>query len=221
MRVDHLQWEANPNRGPVLRAGIPLEPEPHANNTPVYNGDPNACQAFLSQCSLVFSLQPQHYATEENKVSYVLTLLLGCAWEWGIAVWNSRAPCCATFQDFHQEMVKMFDRSAQGDEGVAQLSRLSQRKSSVTNYAIQFQTLTAVCGWNEGTIHAHFLEGLDHAITDELGAVYLPWELDNLINLAVYDINQLLRGTTWSSLLPMPQILSQLMLIPCSWVISG
>ncbi len=183
-RVDDLQREAA-NRGPVLRAGIPLEPEPHANNPPVYDGDSNACQAFLSQCSLVFSLQPRRYATEEAKVAYVLTLLSGRAREWGIAVWRSRAPCCATFVDFHQEMAKLFDRSAQGDEAAAQLSRLSQKKSSDTDYAIQFQTLAAACGWNEGALCTRFLEGLDYAIADELAAVDLPQELDNLINLAL------------------------------------
>ncbi len=183
-RVDDLQREAA-NRGPVLRAGIPLEPEPHANNPPVYDGDSNACQAFLSQCSLVFSLQPRRYATEEAKVAYVLTLLSGRAREWGIAVWRSRAPCCTTFVAFRQEMAKLFDRSAQGDEAAAQLSRLSQKKGSVTDYAIQFQTLESACGWNEGALCARFLEGLDYAIADELAAVDLPRELDSLINLAL------------------------------------
>ncbi|MGL4932749.1 MAG: hypothetical protein ACRC4P_05355, partial [Aeromonas sp.] len=87
-------------------------------------------------------------------MAYVLTLLSGRAREWGVAVWNSRAPCCAAFEDF----------------------RLSQRKSSVTEYAIQFQTLAAACGWNEGALRARFLEGLDHAIADELAALDLPRE---------------------------------------------
>ncbi len=178
-RVDDLQREAA-NRGPALLAGIPLEPEPHANNPPVYDGDPNSCQDFLSQCSLVFSLQPRRYSTEEAKVAFVLTLLSGRAREWGIAVWRSRAPCCATFVDFCQEMMKLFDRSAQGDETAAQLSRCS-----VTDYAIQSQTLAAACGWIEGALPAHFLEGLDEAIADELAVVDLPRELDNLINLAL------------------------------------
>ncbi len=183
-RVDDLQREAA-NRGPVLRAGISLEPEPHANNPPVYDGDSNACQAFLSQCSLVFSLQPRRYATEEAKVAYVLTLLSGRAREWGIAVWRSRAPCCTTFMAFRQEMAKLFDRSAQGDEAATQLSRLSQKRGSVTDYAIQFQTLAAACGWNEGALRMRFLEGLDYAIADELAAVDLPRELDSLINLTL------------------------------------
>ncbi len=179
-RVDDLQREAA-NWGPVLPACIPLEPKTHANNPPVYDGDSNSCQAFLSQCSLVFSLQPRRYATEEAKVAYVLTLLTGRVREWGIAVWRSRAPCCATFVDFRQEMAKLFDRSAQGDEAAAQLSRLSQKKCSVTDYAIQ----QAAAGWNEGALCVRFLEGLDYAIADELAAMDLPRELENLINLTL------------------------------------
>ncbi len=121
----------------------------------------------------------------KKQVAFVLTLLSGRAREWGIAVWRSRAPCFATFVDFCQEMTKLFDRSSQGDEAVAQLSRLSQRKCSVTDFAIQFQTLAAACGWNEGALRARFHEGLDEAIADELAAVDLPRELDNLINLAL------------------------------------
>ncbi len=72
-----------------------------------------------------------------------------------------------------------------GDEAAAQLSRLSQRKCSVTDCAIQFQILAAACGWNEGVLRACFLEGLDEVIADELAAVDLPRELDNLINLTL------------------------------------
>ena len=183
-RVESLQRETT-SRGSVLRTGTSQDPGPHANNPPVYDGDPNACQAFLSQCSLVFSLQPRRYANEEAKAAYVLTLLSGRAREWGIAVWRSQAPCCATFADFSQEMAKLFDRSARGDEAAAQLSRLSQRRNSVTDYAIQFQTLAAACGWNESALRARFLEGLDFAIADELAAIELPRELDNLIDLAL------------------------------------
>ena len=43
------------------------EPEPHANSPPPYDGDPNSCRAFLSQCSLVFALQPRRYATEDSR----------------------------------------------------------------------------------------------------------------------------------------------------------
>lgn len=136
------------------------EPEPHANNPPIYDGDPNSCNAFLSQCSLFFSLQPRRYATERSNVAYVLTLLSGKARDWGVAVWDARAPCCQSFSSFRQEMSRLFDRSAQGDEAAARLSRLSQGRSTVTDYVTRFQTLAAACQWNEAFIVGSLAIGL-------------------------------------------------------------
>lgn len=122
--------------------------------------------SLLSQCLLVFSLQPRRYATEE--VAYVLTLLSGRTPKWGIAVWRSRRlPAVLLLLIFTRRW-----RSCLTD----------QKKGSVTDYTIQFQTLAAGYGWNEGTLCAHFLEGLDYA--NELAAV--DRELDNLINLVLH-----------------------------------
>ncbi|MGL5598840.1 MAG: DUF4939 domain-containing protein [Aeromonas sp.] len=167
--------------------------EPHANNPPVYDGDPNACQAFLSQCALVFALQPRRYSTEESKVAYVITLLSGRAREWGVAVWNARAPCCTAFEDFRAEMTKLFDRSARGDEAAALLSRLQQEGTTITDYAIRFKTLGAACDWNASALRARFLEGLDHTIADEMAVTDLPRDLDALIDLALRVESRLLR----------------------------
>ncbi|MGL5597224.1 MAG: DUF4939 domain-containing protein [Aeromonas sp.] len=169
------------------------DPEPHANNPPVYDGDPNACQAFLSQCALVFALQPRRYSTEQTRVAFVITLLTGRAREWGVAVWNAQDPCCVTFEAFRTEMTKLFDRSARGDEAAALLSRLLQKGSSVTDYAIRFKTLAAACDWNPSALRARFLEGLDPAIVDELAATEPPRELDSLIDLALRVEGRLVR----------------------------
>lgn len=74
---------------PPVQSSPHYEPEPHANSPPPYDGDPNSCQAFLSQCSLVFALQPRRYATEDSRVAYVLTLLTVKAREWGTAIWDT------------------------------------------------------------------------------------------------------------------------------------
>ncbi|KAI2661152.1 Transposon Tf2-6 polyprotein [Labeo rohita] len=153
-------------------SGVPLsltqrEPEPHANNPPLYDGDPNSCRAFLSQCSLVFALQPRRYATERLKVAYVITLLTGKAREWGSAVWDAGASFCTDFEEFRAEMTKLFDRSVKGDEAASKLARLRQGGRSVTEYAILFKTLAASCDWNEGALRAMFREGLNFDIQDE------------------------------------------------------
>ncbi len=143
------------------------KPEPHANNPPLYDGDPNSCRAFLSQCSLVFALQPRRYATERLKIAYVITLLTGRAREWGTAVWDTGASFCNVFDDFHCEMT------------------LRQGGRSVTDYAIQFKTLAASCDWNEGALRAMFREGLNFEIQDEIATHELPLDLEGFINLAI------------------------------------
>ncbi|KAI7806903.1 Pol polyprotein [Triplophysa rosa] len=124
-----------------LPHGVSSDPEPHANSPPIYDGDPNSCRAFLSQCSLVFALQPRRYATEETRIAFVLTLLTGRARQWGVAVWEAQDSCCRSFREFHAEMTSLFDRSARGDEAAAQLSRLTQGRATITDYAIRFKTL--------------------------------------------------------------------------------
>ncbi len=161
------------------------EPEPHANNPSLYDGDPNSCRAFLSQCSLVFALQPRRYATERLKIAYVITLLTGRAREWGTAVWDTGASFCNVFDDFRCEMTRLFDRSVRGDEAASKLARLRQGGRSVTDYAIQFKTLAASCDWNEGALRAMFREGLNFEIQDEIATHELPLDLEGFINLAI------------------------------------
>lgn len=161
------------------------EPEPHANSPPPYDGDPNSCRAFLSQCSLVFALQPRRYATEGAQVAFVITLLKGRARDWATAEWDARSPFCATFKSFRAEMIKLFDRSAQGDEAASQLVRLRQGRHSVTDYFIKFRTLAAACDWNDAALRARFREGLDDDIQDEIVTHELPQDFDALVELAL------------------------------------
>lgn len=183
---------ANPlNLNPSTSRGFSSEPEPHANSPPPYDGDSSSCRAFLSQCALVFSLQPRRYATEEARVAFVLTLLTGRAREWGVAVWEAGAPCCRSFGDFRVEMTNLFDCSARGDEAAAQLSSLSQGRRSITEYSITFQTLAAACDWNEGALRSRFLDGLNNTISDEIATLDPPRDLEGLTNLCLRVENRL------------------------------
>ncbi|KAI7793177.1 hypothetical protein IRJ41_007388 [Triplophysa rosa] len=173
----------NPHQSPPR--GVIHEPEPHANSPPLYDGDPNSCRAFLSQCSLVFALQPRRYATEETRIAYILTLLTGQARQWGITVWEAQDPCCRSFREFRMEMTSLFDRSVRGDEAAAQISRINQGRSSITDFAIRFKTLAAACDWNAGALRARFLDSLSPAIADEIAALDPPRDLEELINLCL------------------------------------
>lgn len=112
-RIQELQRKAAQD-GPVLPTPH-HEPEPRNNSTPHYNGDLNSSRDFLSQFT---------NAAEESKVAFVLMLLTGKAHDWGTSVLETQAPCCASFDDFCKEMMRLFDHSARGQEAADQLAWL-------------------------------------------------------------------------------------------------
>lgn len=135
--------------------------EPRINNPPCYSGEPTECRAFLTQCEVIFSLQPVTYASDRAKVAYVVSLLTSRAREWGTAVWEAGADCCDQYNVFKKEMLKFFDRSVFGREASRQLAALRQGRRSAADYAIEFKTLSATCEWNEAALTARFFGSLE------------------------------------------------------------
>ncbi len=76
-------------------------------------------------------------------------------------------------------------RSAQGDEAAAQLSSVVTEEVFCHRLCHPVSDFSGGLRLEWGRAARSFLEGLDEAIADELAAVDLPRELDNLINLAL------------------------------------
>ncbi len=77
----------------------------------------------------------------------------------------------------------MFDRSVNGHEASRKLAALRQCRRTTTDYAIEFRTLAATCEWNEPALTAHFLDGLNGEIKEEILARDLPSCLDQMVEL--------------------------------------
>ncbi|MGL5500114.1 MAG: DUF4939 domain-containing protein, partial [Plesiomonas shigelloides] len=167
----------SPERGPLTEPRLPV-PESYA-------GEPNFCRAFLTRCSLHFSLQPRTFVTEESKVAFVLTLLKGRAALWGTAVWENKDHCCDSFLALGAEMKRVFDRAVAGKEAARRLADLKQGSSSVADYSIEFRTLAAECKWNEEAQWDMFLHGLADRVKREIYMLDLPSTLNELIELAL------------------------------------
>lgn len=178
-QLHHLRQDQSSSPGTRQAA------EPRINNPPCYSGEPTECRAFLTQCEVVFSLQPVTYAADRAKVAYVVSLLTSRARDWGAAVWEAEADCCNRYISFKEEMLKVFDRSVFGREASRQLAALRQGRRSAADYAIDFKTLSATCEWNEAALTARFLEGLNDELKDEIFAREFPSHLDELVELAI------------------------------------
>lgn len=158
--------------------------EPRLPAPQPYDGNPDTCRSFLSQCSLTLELQSLAFPTERSRVAYLITLLTGRARDWGTAVWDANAACCSTYTAFTEEMRKVFDRSFSGREAAREIMALRQGTRSVYDYAIEFRTLSASCNWNDDALYDAFLNGLSDSVKDELVPRELPSSLMELMDLA-------------------------------------
>ncbi|KAI2651826.1 Transposon Tf2-6 polyprotein [Labeo rohita] len=178
-RVQQLQLPAAPPTPstpptPLVPSNAVSQSEPRLPTPELYSGEPNFCRAFLTRCSMHFSLQPRTFASEESKVAFVLTLLTGRAALWGTAVWENQDPCCASFQTLSAEM--------------------KRGERSVSDYSIEFRTLAAECQWNEEAQWDMFLHGLADRVQNEIYALDLPDTLNGLIDLALRVDSRLSRA---------------------------
>lgn len=115
----------------------------------------------------------------------MVSLLTGRAREWGTAIWDSQADCCDQYVLFKEEMVRVFARSAYSREASRLLAALHQGKRTVADFSIEFRTPATTCGWNKPALVAHFLEGLNADIKNEIFSRKPPAHLDQLISLAI------------------------------------
>ena len=169
-QIQPLQLNQSSAAAPTTSSSSP--PPAHEPRLPPpeqYSGEPGTCRSLLSR-SLVFELQPTTFPSERAKVAYVITQLSGRAREWGTALWEARSPSCGDFQNVAAEMRRALDRSKHGHEAARELLHIHQGRRSVSNYAIDFQTLATSSGWNSEALFDIFLNGLSEEIKDELVA---------------------------------------------------
>ncbi|KAL0173150.1 hypothetical protein M9458_033461, partial [Cirrhinus mrigala] len=143
LQMEPTQQPTAPSPPVVPETSTIHSAEPRLPSPTVYSGEPQLCRAFLTKCSLYFSLQPSSFPTEESKIAFAITLLSGRAALWGTAVWNNKHQCVSSFQAFSDELRKVFDRAASGREVARILAELRQAHRTVTDYSIEFHTLAA------------------------------------------------------------------------------
>lgn len=160
--------------------------EPSVATPEPYGGEPGECRPFLMQCSLVFDQQPLSYPTERSRVAYLINLLRGRARRWASAHWDSNHRCLRTYDDFTQELRRVFDKSTRQTLAARRLHSLRQGSHSVADFSIEFRTLAAECGWEDhSALQMVFYAGLNDSIKDGLVDREDPKDLDSLINLSI------------------------------------
>lgn len=158
--------------------------EPRVGTPERYGGDPEGCNPFLTNCSILFALQPHTFSTEKAKVAFAINHLTERARLWGTAEWERQTPACASFQAFADELRKVFGETSSGPDAAGGLLGLRQGARTVSDYSIDFRTRALQSQWNAAAQTDAYLLGLNDYIKDELVSHDLPSSLDKLIELA-------------------------------------
>ncbi|KAK0145665.1 Retrotransposon-derived protein PEG10 [Merluccius polli] len=141
---------------PAMTPPAPTSPppmqlrEPRVGIQEQYAGDPEGCSPYITNCSILFMLQPYTFTTEEAKVAYS-THLMGRAGLWGTAEWERRTPACSSFQAFASELQKVFSVPSRGPDLHGSLIGLRQGGRTVADYSIDFRTRVHRSEWNAAT----------------------------------------------------------------------
>uniref|UniRef100_A0A8C6P718 CCHC-type domain-containing protein n=1 Tax=Nothobranchius furzeri TaxID=105023 RepID=A0A8C6P718_NOTFU len=150
-----------------------------------FSGDSGDCQAFLTQCSLHFELQPFSFPTERAKIAFLTSHLSGRVEAWATSEWERNSDICKSLDHFTKRFTQIFQYTRPGREASRALCQLQQKRRHVADYAIEFHTLAAACDWNQSALFDAFLSGLSSELKDMLAPLDLPEDLDSLIALPI------------------------------------
>uniref|UniRef100_A0AAQ4Q1R1 Retrotransposon gag domain-containing protein n=1 Tax=Gasterosteus aculeatus aculeatus TaxID=481459 RepID=A0AAQ4Q1R1_GASAC len=186
LRISQTESQSPP-AAPPAAVSPPTPPgpafEPRIGAPERYGGDPESCSPFLTNCSILFALQPHTFASEEARVAFTINHLTGRARLWGTAEWERQTPACRSFQSFAAEVRKVFGPPALGPDAAGGLLNLHQGDRAVADYAIDFRTRARQSRWNTEAQCDAYLRGLEDYVKDELVSFDLPTSLDELIEL--------------------------------------
>ena len=169
---------------PVIPATSAIAADIKVGGLERFAGDPVECNPFITNCSILFALQPNTFSSEISKVAFAINHLTGRARLWGTAEWERQTPACSSFSSFCAELRRVFGEVARGPDSAGGLLRLRQGRGTVADYAIDFRILARQSDWNSAALCDAFLLGLGDRVKDELVSYDLPATLEDLIQLA-------------------------------------
>lgn len=116
---------------PAVPASSAPPLEPWVGTPECYGGDPEGCNPFITNCSILFALQPHTFATERAKVAFTIYHLTERARLWGTAEWEHQTPACSSFQAFTAELRKVFGIVSMGPDAAGDLVGLRQGTQTI------------------------------------------------------------------------------------------
>ncbi|KAL0152827.1 hypothetical protein M9458_051867, partial [Cirrhinus mrigala] len=107
------------------------------------------------------------------------------ALEWATAVWDLDRPAFPSFAVFLQQFRAVFQPSSESGEAGERIYQLQQGRRTAAEYALDFRTLAAQSGWNDGPLKLHYRRGLRPDLQVELACRDEDLTLNQYIDLSI------------------------------------
>ncbi|KAL0175542.1 hypothetical protein M9458_027872, partial [Cirrhinus mrigala] len=169
-----------------------------------FDGTPSKCKGFLLQCTLFVNQQPNLYPTDESKISFICSLLTGRALEWATAVWDLGRPVFPSFATFLQSFKAVFQPNPESSKAGELIVALKQGRRTAADYALDFRTLAAQSGWNDGPLKLHYRKGLNPDLQVELACRDENLPLNQYIDLSIRVDNVMRARKPARTYMPLP-----------------
>ena len=159
--------------------------EPKIPTPAKYSGDPSGFRQFMVQCEFTFAAQPSRYSSDQNKLAFIMNLLVDSPLNWAVAYLNRLPAMARTYDGFVTEFQRVFDHPFTGQTAARRLYSVRQGRRDVTAYNIEFLTLAAGTKWNDDALLTAYYHGLSSEVRDELATRDDSDNLNTLMKLAV------------------------------------
>jgi hypothetical protein len=168
--------------------------EPKVKDPETFHGQRDTLNAFLTECELIFELQPSRFVDNRTKVSYMISLLRGTPLL-AVRPLLSQIPRPIILEDF--ALFVDYLRTNYGDpdeKGTARRKLKALRQiGPASSYFAEFQQYIAIPGWkDQDPIVDRAIDGLKPYLKDEVARTGLqPRSLSDLISFIVPLDNRL------------------------------
>lgn len=161
-QANNQRYSATPGPGSVR--------EPKVKDPETFSGQREQLNAFLTECTLVFELQPSRFPDDRTKVNYMISLLRGTALM-AIRPHLTAAIRPRFLNDYDEFVLHMSTNFGDPDErGTARRKLKALRQTgSASAYFSELQQYVAILGWlDQEPIVDRAIEGLKPSLKDEL-----------------------------------------------------
>ena len=188
--VTHLSANPPPSRqvtpDSTTSATTTRTSEPKVAHPEFYHGQRNKLSTFITQVTMVITLQPNRFTTEEAKVLYAGSFLRDTAFLWfqPSVTANPKPDYMFDFNKFCTELRKTFGDPDEVATAERHLYALRQR-GSASAYLADFMRHAVLVKWNDEAKAAQFYRGLKENVKDELSRIGKPATFQDLQDAAI------------------------------------